>query len=187
MRLPFPLLQVKPEKLRKLPPAFVKEGGHTQGGSLEGGSQEGTVTAGNSSIIADGAAALVLVSAERASELGLRVCPPAPLRPPPPPLRPCNTAMMGTADAASVTQGCTENNCSCCTKYQRCKHEYCVCANMRLCMSVCLSVCMCVCVCLYACVSVYLCVCLCVCLCVSVCLCVCVSVSMYTCRCMQSV
>ena len=53
------LLKVKPDKLRNLPPAFVKEGG--------------TVTAGNSSIIADGAAALVLVSAERASELGLRV------------------------------------------------------------------------------------------------------------------
>jgi len=53
------LLKVKPDKLRNLPPAFVMEGG--------------TVTAGNSSIIADGAAALVLVSAERASELGLRV------------------------------------------------------------------------------------------------------------------
>ena len=53
------LLKVKPDKLRNLPPAFVPEGG--------------TVTAGNSSIIADGAAALVLVSAERASELGLRV------------------------------------------------------------------------------------------------------------------
>ncbi len=36
-------------------------------------SQPGTVTAGNASVIADGAAALVLVSAERASELGLRV------------------------------------------------------------------------------------------------------------------
>ena len=35
--------------------------------------QPGTVTAGNASVIADGAAALVLVSAERASELGLRV------------------------------------------------------------------------------------------------------------------
>ena len=54
------LMKVKPDKLRNLPAAFVKEGG--------------TVTAGNSSIIADGAAALVLVSAERASELGLRVC-----------------------------------------------------------------------------------------------------------------
>lgn len=53
------LLKVKPDKLRNLPPAFVPEGG--------------TVTAGNSSIIADGAAALLLVSAERASELGLRV------------------------------------------------------------------------------------------------------------------
>ncbi|KAL3153076.1 hypothetical protein ABBQ38_012096 [Trebouxia sp. C0009 RCD-2024] len=53
------LLKVNPDKLRLLAPAFVKEGG--------------TVTAGNSSIIADGAAALVLVSAERASELGLRV------------------------------------------------------------------------------------------------------------------
>ena len=56
----WPLMQVNPDKLRLLAPAFVKEGG--------------TVTAGNSSIIADGAAALVLVSAERASELGLRVC-----------------------------------------------------------------------------------------------------------------
>ncbi|KAL3141015.1 Acetyl-CoA acetyltransferase, cytosolic [Trebouxia sp. C0010 RCD-2024] len=53
------LLKVNPEKLRLLAPAFVKEGG--------------TVTPGNSSIIADGAAALVLVSAERASKLGLRV------------------------------------------------------------------------------------------------------------------
>ncbi len=55
------LTKVKPDKMRNLVPAFVKEGG--------------TVTAGNSSIIADGAAALVLVSAERASELGLRVSP----------------------------------------------------------------------------------------------------------------
>ena len=31
------------------------------------------MTAGNASVIADGAAALILVSAERASELGLRV------------------------------------------------------------------------------------------------------------------
>lgn len=53
------LLKVKPDKLRNLAPAFVQDGG--------------TVTAGNSSMIADGAAALVLVSAERASELGLRV------------------------------------------------------------------------------------------------------------------
>ncbi len=53
------LLKVKPDKLRNLPPAFVTDGG--------------TVRAGNSSTIADGAAALVLVSAERASDLGLRV------------------------------------------------------------------------------------------------------------------
>ena len=55
------LLKVKPDKLRNLAPVFVQDGG--------------TVTAGNSSMIADGAAALVLVSAERASELGLRVSP----------------------------------------------------------------------------------------------------------------
>ena len=52
-------LQVKPDRLQSLPAAFVKEGG--------------SITAGNSSMLADGAAALVLVSAERASELGLRV------------------------------------------------------------------------------------------------------------------
>ena len=69
MRILLPVLKVKPDKLRNLPPAFVKKGGPDQGGPQEGG----TVTAGNSSIIADGAAALVLVSAERASELGLRV------------------------------------------------------------------------------------------------------------------
>ena len=50
---------MKPDRLASLRPAFVKEGG--------------TVTAGTSSMLADGAAALVLVSAERASELGLRV------------------------------------------------------------------------------------------------------------------
>ena len=71
-------LQVKPDKLRNLQPVFVRKGGSDQGGPQEGsdqgGAEEGgTVTAGNSSIIADGAAALVLVSAERASELGLRV------------------------------------------------------------------------------------------------------------------
>lgn len=47
------------EKLEKLKPAFSKD-------------QEGSVTAGNSSGINDGAAALVLTSANRASELGLR-------------------------------------------------------------------------------------------------------------------
>lgn len=47
------------EKLEKLKPAFSKD-------------QEGSVTAGNSSGINDGAAALVLTSAKRASELGLR-------------------------------------------------------------------------------------------------------------------
>lgn len=52
-------LQVKPDRLHSLPAAFVKNGG--------------TITAGSSSMLADGAAALVLVSAERASELGLRV------------------------------------------------------------------------------------------------------------------
>ena len=60
-QLPYMLapLQVKPDRLQSLPAAFVKEGG--------------TITAGTSSMLADGAAALVLVSAERASELGLRV------------------------------------------------------------------------------------------------------------------
>lgn len=47
------------EKLAQLKPAFSKD-------------QEGSVTAGNSSGINDGAAALVLVSASRARELGLR-------------------------------------------------------------------------------------------------------------------
>ncbi|XP_071922289.1 acetyl-CoA acetyltransferase 1 isoform X4 [Coffea arabica] len=46
-------------KLRKLPPSFKQNGG--------------TVTAGNASIISDGAAALVLVSGEKALKLGLKV------------------------------------------------------------------------------------------------------------------
>jgi acetyl-CoA C-acetyltransferase len=45
------------DKLRKLPPAF---------------GQGGTVTAGNASSINDGAAAIVVVSAERAGQLGIR-------------------------------------------------------------------------------------------------------------------
>ncbi|MBM4271402.1 MAG: acetyl-CoA C-acetyltransferase [Deltaproteobacteria bacterium] len=45
------------EKMAKLPPAFKKDGG--------------TVTAGNSSGINDGAAAVVVMSAEKAKELGL--------------------------------------------------------------------------------------------------------------------
>ncbi|GMH14486.1 hypothetical protein Nepgr_016327 [Nepenthes gracilis] len=48
-----------PAKLRKLPPSFKKNGG--------------SVTAGNASLISDGAAALVLVSGEKAIELGLQV------------------------------------------------------------------------------------------------------------------
>lgn len=52
------LRQFDASKLRKLKPSF-KEGG--------------TVTAGNASIISDGAAALVLVSGEKVIELGLRV------------------------------------------------------------------------------------------------------------------
>ncbi|KAJ8498156.1 hypothetical protein OPV22_008708 [Ensete ventricosum] len=48
-----------PVKLRKLRPSFKEKGG--------------TVTAGNASIISDGAAALVLVSGEKALELGLQV------------------------------------------------------------------------------------------------------------------
>ena len=45
------------EKLRKLPPAF---------------GEKGTITAGNASSINDGAAALVVVSAEKVKELGLK-------------------------------------------------------------------------------------------------------------------
>ncbi len=46
------------EKMAKLPPAFRKDGG--------------TVTAGNSSGINDGAAAVIVMSAEKAGELGLK-------------------------------------------------------------------------------------------------------------------
>ncbi len=46
------------EKMAKLPPAFKKDGG--------------TVTAGNASGINDGAAAVVVMSADRAKELGLK-------------------------------------------------------------------------------------------------------------------
>lgn len=52
------LIQFDASKLRKLRPSF-KDGG--------------TVTAGNASIISDGAAALVLVSGQKALELGLQV------------------------------------------------------------------------------------------------------------------
>lgn len=48
-----------PAKLKKLPPSFKKN--------------SGSVTAGNASLISDGAAALVLVSGEKAKELGLQV------------------------------------------------------------------------------------------------------------------
>jgi len=47
------------EQLAKLPPAFVQDG-------------TGTVTAGNSSGINDGAAAMVIMSADKAKELGLK-------------------------------------------------------------------------------------------------------------------
>lgn len=50
---------VNEEKFRTLPPAFKKDGG--------------TVTAPNSSTISDGAAALVLISGEKARELGIPV------------------------------------------------------------------------------------------------------------------
>ncbi|MFI5007109.1 MAG: thiolase family protein [Solirubrobacterales bacterium] len=50
--------ETTPESLRKLPPAFKAEGG--------------SVTAGNSSGITDGAAAMVLLSQERAAALGLK-------------------------------------------------------------------------------------------------------------------
>ncbi len=46
------------EKMAKLPPAFKKDGG--------------TVTAGNASGINDGAAAVVVMAADRAKELGLK-------------------------------------------------------------------------------------------------------------------
>ncbi|MDN3649342.1 thiolase family protein [Reinekea marina] len=49
--------QAKPEKIPNLRPAFAKEG---------------TITAANASSISDGAAALVLMSAEKAAELGLK-------------------------------------------------------------------------------------------------------------------
>lgn len=52
------LTKFDPAKLRKLSPSFKKNG---------------TVTAGNASLISDGAAALVLVSGEKALELGLQV------------------------------------------------------------------------------------------------------------------
>ncbi|CAA6670097.1 unnamed protein product [Spirodela intermedia] len=51
------LQKFDPEKLRKLRPSFKENGG--------------TVTAGNASSLSDGAAALVLVSEEKARELGL--------------------------------------------------------------------------------------------------------------------
>lgn len=50
--------ETTPESLKKLPPAFKPEGG--------------SVTAGNSSGITDGAAAMVLLSQERAAALGLQ-------------------------------------------------------------------------------------------------------------------
>jgi 3-oxoadipyl-CoA thiolase len=53
-----PRRDTTPESLAKLRPAFRKEGG--------------TVTAGNSSGLNDGAAALLLMSAEKAGELGLK-------------------------------------------------------------------------------------------------------------------
>ncbi|KGN64993.1 acetyl-CoA acetyltransferase, cytosolic 1 [Cucumis sativus] len=53
------LRQFDAAKLKKLRPSFKKDGG--------------TVTAGNASIISDGAAALVLVSGKKALELGLEV------------------------------------------------------------------------------------------------------------------
>ncbi|KAK9084600.1 hypothetical protein Sjap_025011 [Stephania japonica] len=53
------LLKFDPAKLRKLRPSFKENGG--------------SVTAGNASSISDGAAALVLVSGEKALQLGLKV------------------------------------------------------------------------------------------------------------------
>ena len=50
------------DRLRQLRPAFPLPSG------------EGSVTAGNASPITDGAAAVVLMSAARAAELGLKVC-----------------------------------------------------------------------------------------------------------------
>ncbi|GAB2249818.1 hypothetical protein Droror1_Dr00013177 [Drosera rotundifolia] len=53
------LTKYDPAKLRKLKPSFKEDGG--------------TVTAGNASSISDGAAAIVLVSGEKALQLGLQV------------------------------------------------------------------------------------------------------------------
>ncbi|KAL9253794.1 Acetyl-CoA acetyltransferase 1-like protein [Drosera capensis] len=53
------LTKYDPSKLRKLRPSFKEDGG--------------TVTAGNASSISDGAAAIVLVSGEKALQLGLQV------------------------------------------------------------------------------------------------------------------
>jgi acetyl-CoA C-acetyltransferase len=53
-----PRLDTSPESLAKLPPVFKP--------------QDGTVTAGNSSGITDGAAAMVVMSADRARERGVR-------------------------------------------------------------------------------------------------------------------
>lgn len=55
----YPKLDTTVEKLAKLRPAFVKE--------------NGTVTAGNASGINDGAAAILLMSREKAEELGLNI------------------------------------------------------------------------------------------------------------------
>lgn len=54
------LAKMEPAKLKKLRPAFSQAAG-------------ASVTAGNSSPITDGAAALVLMSSEKAAQLGLRV------------------------------------------------------------------------------------------------------------------
>lgn len=53
------LQKFDPAKLKKLPPSFKKNGG--------------SVTAGNASLISDGAAALILVSGDKAKQLGLQV------------------------------------------------------------------------------------------------------------------
>ncbi|KAL2945065.1 putative acetyl-CoA acetyltransferase cytosolic 2 [Bienertia sinuspersici] len=53
------LEKFNPDRLKKLPPSFKKNGG--------------SVTAGNASLISDGAAALILVSGEKAKKLGLQV------------------------------------------------------------------------------------------------------------------
>jgi acetyl-CoA acyltransferase len=63
------------EKLSRLKPAFAAgrtDRGGKSGGKSEGGNGAGTVTAGNSSPLTDGAAAVLLMSEDKARALGLK-------------------------------------------------------------------------------------------------------------------